>query len=124
MNKLLNAGLAAIMIITLASCVNNSVLKDSIVKLPKFPGLPGKSMVDETDVSQSSIAQTDIFQSDPQRIRSTSELSRLFSKGTVNGEELINELLAIQAASRAADTQKAFNNLMGAVDKTKINLAS
>ncbi|BBO86015.1 hypothetical protein DSCO28_65810 [Desulfosarcina ovata subsp. sediminis] len=78
-------------------------------------------MVDETDVSQSSIAQTDIFQSDPQRIRSTSELSRLFSKGTVNGEELINELLAIQAASRAADTQKAFNNLMGAVDKTKIN---
>ncbi|BBO92952.1 hypothetical protein DSCOOX_61320 [Desulfosarcina ovata subsp. ovata] len=81
-------------------------------------------MVDETDVSQSSIAQTDIFQSDPQRIRSTSELSRLFSKGTVNGEELINELLAIQAASRAADTQKAFNNLMGAVDKTKINLAS
>lgn len=67
-------------------------------------------------------APTDIFRSDPKSLRSGRELNRLFSKGTVTGEELIKELKEIRAASRAADTQTAFNNLIGAVDKTKANV--
>ncbi len=68
------------------------------------------------------VSSADLFRSDPRMVRSTSEFSQLFSKGTVTGEELLKELKEIKATARAADSEQAFNNLMGSVDKTKANV--
>ena len=57
-----------------------------------------------------------MFTGSPKYRRSEHDLDRFFTKGTVRGDELIKELMAIKEAAKQAETQKAFATLMGEVD--------
>ena len=52
----------------------------------------------------------------PKYRRSECDLDHFFTKGTVRGDELIKELMAIKEAAQQAETHKAFTSLMGEVD--------
>jgi len=85
-------------------------------------GMPTRSLIYHLQSPADSTADSkDGFQTEPKVLHSDQELRGLFSKGTVTGEELINELLEIRKLSVAAETRNAFKNLMGEVDEAKAN---
>lgn len=58
------------------------------------------------------------FNGGPGNIRPAAGLQAMFARGTVTGKDLIVELRAIQKINREQRTQRSFETLMGAVDRS------